>query len=115
MDLGLICKELKNNISFRKIDIPTILDGIYPKVKFTSRCILTKGIGVIPNDIQVLIDNFMGSLGHGDIDFEINNIGYYEKIFEEQRNIARDDLNTKGLTYSKLVIGLGLIICIILL
>ena len=50
-----------------------------------------------------------------DVSFEVNNITYYEKEFEEKKLIYKESLNKEGKMYLKLIITIGLAVCIILI
>lgn len=63
----------------------------------------------------LLINEFVNGLGIGDVDYEVNNISYYENIFDENRRLSKEKLNTDGKMYLKLIIGVGLAICIMLI
>ena len=61
------------------------------------------------------INDFFESLGRGDVTFELNNIDYYLNIFEDLSNKSKDEMKSKATVYFKLIIGLGLIVCILLI
>ena len=117
-DLVYICRSLKNNISFNKNQINDLLTNIFKQINKTSRYIIKKNKlsfsnYFLKNDKKKVID-FFKSIGHGDVNFEINNLNYYENIFVEIENKSKDKLQKKGLMYFKLIIGIGIIICILL-
>ena len=58
---------------------------------------------------------FLSSLGKGDVNYEISNINYYENIFEELRKSSKELLEKDGVMYIKLMIGIGLAVCILLI
>jgi len=118
-DMVFLCKSLKNNISFNKNNISKILSEKIDKVSYVTRYILnnqktSKLILVGLNDVEQVYE-FFDSLGSGDVTFEISNIDYYEKAFEEKRLVSTDRLNKEGKMYLKLIIGIGLALCIILI
>lgn len=118
-DLVYICKYLKNNISFNKDDISTLLELSYEHISPTSKTMLNaesfKFFKVLKREDKININNFFNSLGKGDVDFEINNITYYENNFVEFERTTKEDLTKRGLMYFKLIIGIGLIVCILIL
>jgi hypothetical protein len=118
-DIVYLCKSLKNNISFNKNQIKKILNDSMSKVSVHTKYIFKQGIGcrkiLINKGDYVLIKDFFESIGKGDVTFEINNINYYENNFEELRDTSKDRLEKEGKMYLKLIIGVGLAICIILI
>ncbi len=117
-DLCFICGKLCVNINFNKKTIDEILNGLYIKLSFLTKCfILDNEIysKVLSKDRVKFIKDFFNSLGCGDVDFELSNISYYEKEFISLTSEAKEDLQKKGSMYLKLIIGFGLIICIILI
>jgi hypothetical protein len=118
-DMVFICKSLKNNISFNKNEIAKILGGCTEKISLCSRYLLrnrnVNKILFVNNSDKNLIDEFFESIGNGDVDYEINNISYYESNFEEMRIESYEKLSKDGKMYLKLIIGIGLAVCIILI
>ena len=117
-DCEYICKNLKNNISFNKDNISNILLSFADNISSLSRNLLLKKqasqIFVNKNDLN-LINQFLSSLGKGDVSYEINNINYYENIFSELKNSSYSQLKTNATMYLKLIIGIGLAVVIILI
>ncbi len=118
-DIYYLCKYLKNNISFNKRNINELLTLGFQDINKTSANIL-KNLSspmsklILRKDIR-LINDFFRSLGKGDVSFEINNLDYYLGIFESIKNTSKEEIKTKGLLYFKLIIGLGLIVCVLLI
>lgn len=118
-DLVFMCKYFKNNISFNKNDVKTIMDSCMEKISLTSRNILNSNTDklnkYIKSDDRKNIVDFIHSLGKGDVDFEINNLSYYESIFESCEIESKQNLEKNGIMYFKLIIAVGLIVCILLI
>lgn len=119
VDLNYVCKYLKNNISFNKNNLEYLLTNCFQEINPTSRHILKNTSSpfskLILADKKVIINDFYKSLGKGDVDFEINNLNYYLKLFDEEKEKSKEDIKQKGLLYFKLIIGIGLIVCILLI
>ena len=117
-DMIYICKSLKNNISFNKNDVGTILRESYQSISKSSKFIIqyrdNQCIKIITRKERIISD-FYESLGRADVDYEINNLNYYEERFLQLSDKSHNDLKTNGSMYFKLIIGLGLIVCIILI
>ena len=118
-DMVYLCKSLKNNISFNKNTIEMLLKSASKKISnFTKNLICgnmsKKSICLTGEDV-LEINGFIGSLGKGNVDYEINNISYYENEFEDKKQSSKNDLDKDGKMYLKLIIGIGLAICIILI
>lgn len=119
-DMVYICKSLKNNISFNKNTIANLLENAKTHISTISKNIINqirsvKKCSFITKDDVVDIENFIKSLGRGDVQYEINNINYYENEFIEKKNLTKELLNRDGKMYLKLIIGIGLAVCIILI
>lgn len=117
-DLTYICKSLKNNITFKKDKISVLIDKACSNVSRVSKNVIVhKSSNLFVNskqDIEV-VNEFINSLGNGDVQYELNNIAYYESNFEELKQTSKELLNKNGVMYIKLMIGIGLGICIMLL
>ena len=117
-DMVYIAKFLKNNISFNKSTIGELLQSVGKKIAATSKNIINNGCNkssYLSNEDCLDIDRFINSLGKGDVSFEVNNITYYEKEFEEKKLLYKEKLNKEGKMYLKLIITIGLAVCIILI
>lgn len=116
-DLIYICKNLKNKISFTKIEINNILEDCFDDISKTSKLFITKrnSVSMFLKKDNLIVDEFFSSLGKGDVDFEMKNISYYENIFSNISKEAQEKVKSSGLMYLKLFIGFGLIIGILLL
>lgn len=118
-DIDYICKYLKNNISFNKNNLNSLLTNCFQEINPTSRYILKNTTSqfskIMLKGNGDLINDFYKSLGKGDVNFEINNLDYYIKIFEELKSKTKEEIKSKGLIYFKLIIGGGLILCILLI
>lgn len=118
-DMVYICKYLKNNISFNKNEINVLLTDSFQNINTSSKYILknnTKSISkIFTKEKKSLINDFFKSLGKGDVNFEINNIDYYLNNFENLEAKSKEEVKTKALMYFKLIIGFGLILCILLI
>ena len=117
-DMIYICRFLKNNISFNKNDINTILRESYQCISKSSKFIIqyrdNQCIKFITKKDCVMND-FYNSLGRADVDYEINNLNYYEDRFLQLFEKSHNDLKTNGSMYFKLIIGLGLVVFILLI
>lgn len=118
-DMVYICKYLKNNISFNKNEINVLLTDSFQNINSSSKYILknnSKSISkIFTKENKSLINDFFKSLGKGDVNFEINNIDYYLNNFENLESKSKEEIKTKALMYFKLIIGFGLILCILLI
>lgn len=117
-DLKYICNSLTRNISFNKSSIADILKSASSMISTITKYIVGKPHLIyrfVKKDMGDFILNFWESLGKGDTSYEVSNISFYEKEFESMGKDAREELEKKGKVYFKLLLGLGLIICIILL
>ena len=118
-DMVYICKYLKNNITFNKTTIDELLHSVGKKISFVTKSLINgfgnKKSNYLSNEDCLDVDRFIGSLGKGDVSFEINNISYYEKEFEEKKKLYKESLNKEGKMYLKLIIVIGIAICIILI
>ena len=118
-DLTFVCKYVKNNISFRKDKVNILLNDACSGISYFSKhLILNTNINILIIYKKQDIDNvnkFVKSIGVGDIDYELNNLQYYENVFDDTRVVARDLLNKNGIMYIKLMIGIGLAIGIMLI
>lgn len=116
-DLCYICNSLSNNISFKKQSINDIILSLYPQIHYYTRSVIenkNRFYKIISKEKFNFIIGFFESLGLGDVSFEVESIEYYENIFKSEYLTAKDDLNKKGAVYFKLLVGVGLILCIIL-
>jgi len=119
-DMVYLCKVFKNNISFNKDSIHKILNSnlnnisSVTKIIIESCCFNKKNFFINKYDFS-LLSKFFESLGNGDIVFEINNLDYYQMEFNERQNLSKELLDKEGKMYLKLIIGIGLIVCIILI
>ena len=118
-DLVYICKYLKNNISFNKNNINILLTNSFENISQSSRYLLKNNTSalnkaILKNERSILFD-FFKSLGKGDVSFEINNINYYQSNFETLETKSKEEMKSKAMTYFKLIIALGLIVCILLI
>lgn len=117
-DLKYICGVLSRNINFKKSTIEEILKSEFSKVSLITKYILknkTSTIKILGKENSEIVYKFFESLGEGDVGYELNYIDYYKSEFESLEACAKDDLQKKGLVYFKLIIGFGLMACIILL
>lgn len=113
-----MCKYFKNNISFNKKNINELLNDCYQNISQSSRYFINNRnrlSKLLPKDNKKTINDFFESLGRGDVTFELNNIDYYLNIFEDLSNKSKDEMKSKATVYFKLIIGLGLIVCILLI
>ena len=117
-DMVYICKYFKNTISFNKNTIDQLMIDIEKNISTMTRNLFNYDIPnkstFLTKDDLLEIVNFKKSLGKGNIDYEIHNINYYENEFEEKKNITKDLLNKDGKMYLKLIIAVGIAVCIIL-
>lgn len=116
-DLNYICRYLKNNISFKKENISSLLSSKSMHISYNTRKLIS-GSGrqlMYKKEDEEMVVAFVNSLGKGDVDFEINNIDYYMKEFEENYRVSKENLHKNGVVYFKIIIGLGLCVCIMLL
>ena len=118
-DMVYISKYLKNNISFNKNTIDQLLQAVDKKISWLTKGLIFKNSNkkstALSNEDVLDIEKFVESLGKGDVGFEINNITYYEKEFEDKKILYKDALNKDGKMYLKLIIVVGIAVCIILI
>lgn len=117
-DMVYVCKFLRNNISFNKRKFPDLFQEIVKKISPSSKYILNnhekKLIFFKKEDFNIATE-FIASIGKGDVDFELNNLSYYTDNFEELSKTSKEQLDKNGMMYFKLIIGIGLAVCIILI
>ena len=116
-DSEYIARFIKNNINFNKNNVNNLILSACSNVSNITRnifCSDSSSIMIKKNDIE-FIRQFINSLGKGDVDYEINNIKYYETVFNEYKNTAHEHLKNNGLMYLKLIIGIGLAVVIIII
>lgn len=117
-DLTFICKYLKNNISFKKDNVDTLIKNASDSISIVGKMLLKNPKNnnlIIKKQDIVLVKDFINSLGKGDVSYEINNLNYYESNFDENRQVTKELFEKNGYMYIKLMIGLGLAICIMLI
>lgn len=116
-DMVYIGKYLKNNITFNKKNVNELLSNSFENVSQSSKFIIKNHarVGKFFYKGGDILNDFFGSLGHGDVGFECNNLDYYLKIFDENLQKSSLEMKSKALLYFKLIIGLGLAVCIILI
>lgn len=117
-DLIHICGILSRDISFKKNTINSILEDSYKSMSFCTKCVIKNldfAKKILPNEKGEFVINFFESLGKGDVAYEVEKLDYYKKEFNDMYEFSKDELQKKGVLYFKLIIGVGLIICIILL
>lgn len=118
-DMVYISKYIRNNIAFSKNNISQIIDeSLTNSSKNTERVISNRG-GLLPwmyhaRDIN-FVTQFISSIGKGDIGYEQENLLYYEKTFADMEDEARINLDKNGKMYLKLIIGVGIAICILMI
>ena len=117
-DCEFVCKNLKNNITFNKNNLEKLLELVSENITNITKDILTKKrvsqLFINKNDVN-LINQFLNSLGKGDVEYEVNNINYYENVFSDLKKLSYSQLKTNGAMYLKLIIGVGLAMVIILI
>jgi len=114
-DLVYISKYLKNNISFNKDDINTILSKSFENINQSSKFIIKNYKRFLSKSDKKIVSDFFQSLGRGDVAFEINNLTYFENNFMDLENKTKENLSKNGVMYFKLIIGVGLIVCVLLI
>ena len=117
-DLIFVCKNLKNNISFNKNQINSILSLALKNVSKKSKNLIITGkdsLMLYSKDDIKNVNDFTSSLGKGDVDYEIHNITYFENNFMDLREVAKEKLDKNGIVYLKLFIFVGLAFFIMLL
>lgn len=117
-DMEYICKYFKNNITFFKNDLDSLINSIRHKLHNTSTKIIANindNNMYLKNEDKDNICKFFSTLGQGDVDYEINNLNYYENYFNNLKNECKEDVKSKGILYMKLTIILGLTIVILLI
>jgi len=116
-DLIFISKYLKNSISFNKNSLNVLLNDAFKNIKSSTRKILTNKKAakyiLISDDIS-LTNSFFSDLGHGDVLFEVNTICYYDSLFLDRLEYHKTN-KSNGSVYSKLIIGLGILLVILLI
>lgn len=118
-DLIYLCTYLRNSISFKKENINVLIEQSMGNMSFSSRYLIDNRSNSIFKFFikkeESIISNFFESLGKGDVSFELSNIAYYEEIFKNNYVLSSEELKSKGTMWLKLILGLGLIVCIILI
>jgi len=93
-DIYYVCRYIKNNISFNKNQIDVIINDSLINVSFFTKYLFksnSNNMSLLINkkDLAIL-EEFIESIGKGDIDYENNNISYYENYFNEYRVQAQE-------------------------
>lgn len=117
-DLEFLCKYFKNNITFFKEEILTILISIKDKLHLSTIKIIKnidKNNYLIKREDKEMISKFIYSLGGGDVDFEISNLTYYENYFSSMKSDSKEDIKNKGILYMKLMVIMGITLVILLI
>jgi len=118
-DLYYISGYIKNNIVFNKNSISDILSTCKDNVSLYTRLYISKKnikyFKMMNNNDKKNIDMFFDSLGKGNVDYEINNLNYYENVFNNFIINSKENVNSKGIVYLKLVILFGVIVVILLI
>jgi len=118
-DLYYISGYIKNNIVFNKNSISDILSTCKDNVSLYTRLYISKKnikyFKMMNNNDKKNIDMFFDSLGKGNVDYEINNLNYYENVFNNLMINSKENVNSKGIVYLKLVILFGVIVVILLI
>jgi hypothetical protein len=71
-----MCRYIKNNISFLKNDIVSIISSMKNKLHSSSVRIIANNddkFNLFKTDLPI-ISKFLASLGGGDVDYELNNL-----------------------------------------
>ncbi len=119
-DLSYIISQIKNDVTYNKNTIDTILTRVSgelndttikvlkynSKSNFWSYCLSSKE--------RVTIRQMFDSFGKGDIGYELSNLDYYKRVIDNYESRAKYNFEKNAMMYFKLIIGFGLIFCIIL-
>lgn len=118
-DLIFVCEYLKNNIAFNKETLDKLFSNCLNDLSYTTKFILhnyqNTDIKFIKKSDKENIDKFISSLGVGDVDYENKNLEYFKNFFVSVESIASDEFKKKGLVYFKLIILLGIALCVLIL
>lgn len=117
-DLDFMLKNIKNSISFAKVEKNEILSSLKKQVSNISRYTfnnIDSHLFYLKNFERYEIKKCFNSIGSGNVDYEINNIAYYEVYFHDKMLLSKDKLSKDGVMYLKVLIGVGLAICIMLI
>jgi len=119
LDLVYVCKYLKNNISFNKDKICILFENVSKDISFYTRYIIKnyrkEKLPLLKKTDIMNIKNFINNLGSGNVDYEVNNLTYYENSFEDMSCKCKELLKKDGVMYLKLIIGIGLALCVMLI
>ena len=117
-DLSYMISQIKNNVTYNKNSIDTILTSVSQEISPTTIKILKDKSNIwsyfLTNKEKVVIRQMFVSFGRGDIGFELSNLDYYKNIISNYEIKAKQSFEKNAMMYFKLIIGFGLIFCIIL-
>lgn len=116
-DMIHISNYLQNNISFNKCELNLLINKCYEDLSDTTKNLISnknKFMPMMTNRDRKLINNFFCSIGKGDVRYEVENLRFYENELKERLKFHEDN-QKNGSLYLKLIIGFGLMICIILI
>ena len=117
-DLDYMLKNIKNSISFAKTEKNEILQSLKNQVSYISRYTLNNidsHLFYLKNFERQEIKKCLNSIGSGNVDYEVNNIAYYEVYFHDKMIVSKEKLTKEGVMYLKVLIGIGLAICMMLI
>jgi hypothetical protein len=113
-----LLKNIKNSIAFTKTEKGEILTSLKQQVSSVSRYTINNidsHLFYLKNFERNEIKKCLNSIGSGNVEYEINNIAYYEGYFHDKMLLSKEKLSKDGVMYLKVLIGIGLAICIMLI
>lgn len=115
-DILYIVKYLKNNIVFTKSNLNTLINECCSNIHNITKKFFVNDIklnNILCKEDDDLLKRYFCSMGNGDVEYEINNLSYYENIFLERYEFHKKN-KANGVLYFKLIIGVGLLVVILL-
>jgi len=120
-DFEKICKDITSEISFLKTEKYTLLKKQTPNNQYSAAFLnqyLLSGKGnitLLKEKENNILNEFLDSVGNKNVDGEIYNLEYYEKIIKEYMDDMQEKYNKYGVLSIKLSIILSALLVIILL
>lgn len=120
-EFEILINEIRAKICFLKADKNIILSEFSEKYSYAKQFVneyLSGGQGcsnVLKDDENSVINELLSSIGKRDMDGELSNLQYYEKVVLTMKNACKENYDKYGMFSIKMAIILGTLITIILI
>ena len=120
-DFEKACKNIVGEIAFLKTDKFTLLSKLDFHSKNTKEfrdkyIMYGKGFSNILNENEnIFFNEFLDSIGSNNVDGEVYNLGYYERLIKEYISTSQEKYNKYGVLAIKLSIIISALLVIILI